>query len=639
MQDGSPPHRASDEPDEPGHEPGHGEAAEAAEAPEEGVRARLEGPPVHDEPYPHLLAPLWAWAEEEPDAAAVGVREGDRFAPRSASWLRDQVREVAAGLVALGVQPGERVALLSRTRLEWTIADLAILAAGAVTVPLYDSAARDQIAHVLGDSEATVAIVEQPEQQQLIAELGDAVASLTHVEVIEQGGLDALIARADDASRAEADRRRATLGPSDLATIVYSSGTTGAPKGCVLTHGNITWNATQTIAHLPALFDGGRRTLVFLPLAHVFARIQVFISLQGRAQLCYSTGVANLREELPLAAPSFLIAVPRVFEKLLEAGRNAAQQRGALFARLFDAAQREALARARAHEQGRRRGLLARARWAVLDRLVGARLRAAMGGQVRWAISGGAALSPDLARFFSEAGVPVLEGYGLTETSPILTGDPPDRPRPGSVGIAMPATQLRLAPDGELQVRGGQVFQGYWRDPQASAEAFDDGWLRTGDLARFDADGFVWITGRQKEVIVTAGGKNVSPGPLEDLVRAHPLVGTCVVVGEGRPYIGALVTLDADQAPRWARQEGLEDTDLDALATHPQVREAIGAAIDDANATVSQAERIRRFRVLPRDLGIASGELTPTLKVRRGVVGERYRDEIEALYAGHADDR
>ncbi len=612
-------------PDRSAAQPSHDDASD--------VRAQLTGPPLGHEPHPHLLAALWQWAEEDPDAPAVAVREGDRFAPHSVRWLRDRVREVAAGLVALGVQPGERVALLSRTRLAWTIADHAILAAGAVTVPLYDSAARDQIAHVLTDSEATVAIVEHPEQRELLDGLGEAARTVRRVEVIEHGGLDALAERADTATRAEVDRRRASLGPHDLATIVYSSGTTGAPKGCALTHGNLTWNAAQTMQHLPQLFDGVSRTLVFLPLAHVFARIQVIISLQGRAQLCFASSVAQLREELPMAQPSFLVAVPRVFEKLLEAGRNAAAQRGRLFATLFDATRREADARFRALERGQRPGPVARARWAVLDRLVGARLRAALGGEMRWAISGGAALPSDVARLFNAIGVPLLEGYGLTETSPILTGDPPERPRPGSVGRAMPGTELRLSQDGELQVRGPQVFQGYWRNPQATAEMFADDWLRTGDLARFDGDGCVWITGRMKELIVTAGGKNVSPGPLEDLVRAHPLVGTCIVVGEGRPYIGALITLDAEQAPRWARQQGLERDDVEALAEHPQVRAAIAEAVDAANATVSQAEQIRRFRILPRDLGIASGELTPTLKVRRAVVGQRYATEIEALYA------
>ncbi len=430
-------------------------------------------------------------------------------------------------------------------------------------------------------------------------------------------------------SAADLERRRSAVAADDLATIIYTSGTTGRPRGCMLTHGNFLVGLGATVEELHVLFEvEDASTLLFLPLAHVFARIIQVGAIKAGVRLGHSAGNRTLAEDLADFRPSFVLAVPRVFEKLFNAASQqaAAEGRG----RSFDRAVDVAIAYSRAQDQGRV-GPLLRLRHAAYDRLVYSRLRSALGGRCRYAVSGGAALGERLGHFYRGIGVPVLEGYGLTETTGTVTVNLPDSQRIGTAGRPVPGTTVRVSDDGELLVRGGQVLRGYWNGQRDGDADLEDGWLHTGDLGEIDGEGFVRITGRRKEILVTAGGKNVAPGPLEDRLRAHPLVGQCMVVGDGRPFVAALVTLDPEGIAAWAGLHG-KSAVIATAADDPDLRAELQVAIDAANRTVSRAESIRRFVVLPVEWTEEGGHLTPSLKLRRNLVCREFRREIERIY-------
>jgi long-chain acyl-CoA synthetase len=599
------------------------------------------GTPLRTPPEPHLLAALWRWADRDPDRPLLSSRDGDRFRALTAGEVRTTVRAVAAGLIGLGVTRGDRVLLLSRTRREWVLLDHAILAAGAVTVPVYDTASPAQIATILANSGPRVALVETAEQREVVTGASDPDAGLEHVLAIEEGALDRLGA-AGIGHVDEVDARLDALRGDDLAAVLYSSGTTGEPKGCELTHANLAANVRQTVEQVPELFPPLARTIVFLPLAHALGRVQVHAAIDRGVEVAIATDLDQLADELAMVHPTFLVVVPRLLEKVLAGARGRAQDAGraAVFDRAMDVAQRISDGR----RNGTRVPLWTRLQRRLFDRLVYRRLRDALGGQVTAVICGGAALAPEIAKRFDGIGIPVLEGFGATETAPIISGGPFAPLHHGTVGRPYPATTVRLAEDGEILVRGPQVFRGYRGDPDATATALRDGWYHTGDLGELTAAGHLRIVGRKKDILITAGGKNVVPGPLEDRIRAHPLVEECVLIGDRRPFVTALVWLDAVQADRLLASHGIETTrpttDGDAAAAGglaPAAEQLLRAQLDDAivdaNRTVSRAEAIGRYAIAEEPLSLAAGSLTPTAKVRRAVVLERFATDVEQLYA------
>ncbi|MEO9324722.1 AMP-dependent synthetase/ligase [Nocardioides sp. C4-1] len=595
-------------------------------------------------------------ATEAPDAVVLARRGADgTWDDVTAAGFLAEVRQVAKGLVAAGIGPGDRVALVSRTRWEWTVLDYAIWFAGAVSVPVYDSSSAEQLEHLLRDSGATAVVAETRAHLARISTVRAGLDELHHVWVIDDNALDVLRRLGADVADDVLEQRRTHAGPADLATLLYTSGTTGEPKGCMLTHGNLTTEVTVALHELAALFepptrpdgdgagdtdsdgDDGPSTLLFLPLAHVFARIIQIGSVRARVRLGHSHDVRDLLPRLQEFRPTFVLAVPRVFEKIFTTAsqRATADGKGAG----FDRAAATAIAWSRGLDGPKGHASIAvRARHTAFERLVYRGLRDTLGGRCRYAVCGGAPLGERLGHFYRGIGVEVLEGYGLTETSAAVTANLPDAVRIGTVGRPLPGVAVRVADDGELLVRGGQVFTGYWRDEEATAEVLEpDGWFHTGDVGEVDDEGFVRVTGRKKEILVTAGGKNVAPTVLEDRLRAHPLVGQALVVGDREPFIAALVTLDAEALPAWAAAHGKagrggRGTTPSDLAGDPDLLAEIQAAVDDANSGVSKAESIRRFRVLATEWTEEDGHLTPSLKLRRQVLMRQHKDDVADLY-------
>ncbi|MET0820872.1 MAG: AMP-dependent synthetase/ligase [Aeromicrobium sp.] len=551
------------------------------------------------------------------DDVALARADGDAWVDVTLAEFHRDVVEVAKGLVGAGVAAGDRVVLLSKTRYEWTVADYAIWWTGAVTVPIYETSSAAQIAWILSDSGAVAAIVENDGHLSKVEQARSEAPHLDHVWTIDTAGLDDLRSAGAGVTDDDLEQRRSALTSDTLATLIYTSGTTGRPKGCCLTHGNFRYELEAATEQLSDLFaPEGASTLLFLPLAHVFARVIQVGAIRSGARLGHTADVKDLVTHLGTFHPSFVLAVPRVFEKVFNSASGKAYADGK--GKIFDRAVQTAIGYSRALDRGRP-GLALRARHALFDRLVYGKLRDALGGEAQWAISGGAPLGDRLAHFYRGIGVTVLEGYGLTETTAALCVNTPGDQRIGSVGRPLPGTEVRVGDDGELSFRGPQVFSGYWHNDQATAEALDaDGWFSTGDLGEVDDDGFVRITGRKKEIIVTAGGKNVAPAVLEDRVRAHPLVSQCLVVGDGKPFVAALVTIDEEA---WTGK--LDDPEL-----HAEVQKAV----DDANSQVSQAESIRKFEILPEDWTEENGYLTPSFKVKRNAVLRDFHDTVEALF-------
>ena len=567
----------------------------------------------------------------------------------TAQQFRDEVAALAKGLIAAGIGEGDRVALMSRTRYEWTLADYAIWTAGAVTVPIYETSSAEQVEWILSDSGARAIVVETPAHLETFSEVLSRLPEVGKVWLIEPDPavsaepLDTLVTGGAGIGDTELGRRRMSRGAADLATVIYTSGTTGRPKGCQITHLNLLAAARNAVhGPLAVLFEPpDASTLLFLPLAHVFARIIEVAVLEGGAVLghCPDARPVSLLPDLATFQPTFILAVPRVFEKVFN---NAHQQASdsAVKGPIFEAAVRTAIAWSQAfgtHDPaasgGPGPGL--RLQHALFDRLVYRKLRAAIGGRVAYAISGGAPLGERLGHFFRGAGITILEGYGLTETTAASTVNRPERNKIGTVGQPLPGMSARVADDGEILLSGHGLFIGYWRNDAATAEVLTpDGWLRTGDVGELDDEGFLRLTGRKKEMIVTAGGKNVAPAVLEDQIRAHPLVSQCLVVGDGRPYVACLITLDPESLDGWkARHSRPAGTTIADLTGDPDLIAEIQTAVDQANKAVSRAESIKRFRLLACDFTEQDGYLTPSLKVRRNVVTKDFAADIEALYS------
>ncbi|SDD19815.1 AMP-dependent synthetase/ligase [Glycomyces harbinensis] len=593
-------------------------------------------PPVVTVPdEDNTLTALWDAADNHP-ASILYMRsfdDGATWQDVTAPAFRDEVIAAAKGLAAAGVQPGDRVALMSSTRYEWTLLDYAIWAAGAVTVTIYETSSADQARWILEDSGAVAAIAETPEMKDLIEGLGTAVKD---VWSIDGGGVDALNALGAD-SGVDIEERRTARRADDLATIVYTSGTTGRPKGCMLTHRNLLADIRNVIPEVPVVLFEGARMLMFLSLAHVLARILQIAGVESRTTIAHADR-SKLTAIMPVVKPTTLLAIPRVFEKVYAGAHQKAVDGGK--GHLFEKAAVCAKEYSRALDKPGGPGLGLKLRHKLWDVLVYGKIRAAVGGACTSAVSGGAALGPELGHFFRGVGITIFEGYGLTETSPVLSLNLPTAIKVGSIGRPIPGTALRVADDGELEAKGLQVFGGYWNNDAATAEVLDaDGWFSTGDIAEIDDDGYVTITGRKKDIIVTAGGKNVAPGPMEKIMDAHPLIAYAMVVGEGRPYIGALISVDGDMLPDWLSRRGKDPkTAIADLTEDPELLAELQVKVDEANATVSKAEQIKRFRVIPVELSEDAGEITPSVKVKRHVVMEKYSSEINALYEKARED-
>ena len=570
-------------------------------------------------------------AASSPDEVLFTRKVDGRWAPVTAKEFATEVSALAAGLVASGVQAGDRVGLMSKTRYEWTLCDYAIWTAGAVTVPIYETSSAEQVQWNLGDSGAVAVIVESAAHQAQLEEVRGQLPDLKGVWQVDAGGLEELAAAGRDVPDTELEARRQTVGADSLATIIYTSGTTGRPKGCELTHENLLVVCRAPHTMLPELFRPGSSTLLFLPLAHVFARFVQIACVESGVRMGHTADIKNLLPDLGSFQPTFLLSVPRVFEKVYNSAKQKAHGDGK--GAIFDRAERTAIAYSEALDRGKP-SLPLKLQHGLFDKLVYSKLRAAMGGKVEYAVSGGAPLGARLGHFFRGIGVTILEGYGLTETSAPSTVNLPTDIKVGTVGKPLPGTRVRIAEDGEILVQGAQVFRGYWHNQAASDEVLHDSWFSTGDIGELDEDGYLRITGRKKELIVTAGGKNVAPAVLEDRLRAHPLVSQCMVVGDQKPFIACLVTLDPEAVPAWAAGKGKPETTTAAdLVDDPELIAEIQAAVDDANKAVSQAEAIRKFRVLPEDWTEEGGQMTPSLKLKRSVVMKEYAADVEALYA------
>ncbi|WIE84645.1 long-chain fatty acid--CoA ligase [Curtobacterium sp. MCPF17_021] len=567
-----------------------------------------------------------------PDRPILAQRHGDTWTTFTAAETLARVRGIAKGFVAAGLEPGAHVAILSRTRLEWTLVDFAVWTAGLVSVPVYETSSPDQVRWILSDSDSVAIIVEQEEHARRVASIAPDLPSLGQHWTIDGGGLDDLTRLGEDVTDDELDARTANVRGHDDATIIYTSGSTGRPKGCVLRHDNFTATVEGASEAMPEVVADGASTLLFIPLAHVFARFIAAMSVSAGVLVGHEPDTKDLMRAVSTFKPTFLLAVPRVFEKIY----NSAEQKADLGGkgRIFRAAADTAVAHSEALAAGRVPFLLG-LKFKLFDRLVYAKLRDALGGRVEYAVSGSAPLSPRLSHFFRSIGVLILEGYGLTETTAPATVNRARELRIGTVGRALPGIEVRIADDGEILIRGVDVFDRYWRNDEATEHAFADGWFRTGDLGRIDADGVLTVTGRAKELIVTASGKNVAPAPLEDGIREHPLIGQVVVVGEGKPFVAALVTLDREMLPGWCESRGITP----ALSGHEaaydeRVLSAVQEAIDAANGRVSRAESVRSFTILDTDLTEASGHLTPKLTIKRSVILKDFAADIDHIYSG-----
>jgi long-chain acyl-CoA synthetase len=581
-----------------------------------------------DEAIPDMLAQNVAEHGDE-----VGLRRQVDGRWTDVPWREfgEQVAGVAKGLIAGGVQAGDRVALQAKTRYEWTVCDYAIWAAGAVVVPIYETSSADQVAWILSDSAATAAIVERTEHADAVESVRDQAPTLGPVHVLDDDAVGTLIAAGRDVPDSELESRRATLDAESVATLIYTSGTTGRPKGCELTHRNFLFEVGNGMSLLDRFMNADGSLLLFIPLAHVLARVMEVGAIKTRTVIGHTPDITNLVEDLGEFKPTFVLAVPRVFEKVFNGAKAKAEADGK--GKIFDRAAQVAIDWSRAQDGGGA-GLALKIQHALFDKLVYGKLRAALGGRCQGAISGGAPLGERLGHFFRGIGVTVYEGYGLTETTAAAAVNHDAAFRMGTVGRPLPGVSAAIADDGEILIRGGIVMRGYWNNEQATREAIDaDGWFRSGDLGEIDADGFVKITGRKKEILVTAGGKNVAPAVLEDRIRAHRLVSQCIVVGDQRPFIAALITLDEEALPLWLESKGKPaDMSPEQLREDPDVLAELDGAVKDANKAVSQAEAIKKFRVLGTDFTEANGLLTPSLKLKRGSVLKEFDTEVEALY-------
>jgi long-chain acyl-CoA synthetase len=582
-------------------------------------------------------------AREAPGEAVLSRKQPDgSWHDVTAAEFAAEVQAVAKGLIAEGLRPGDRIAIMSRTTYEWTLIDFAAWAAGLITVPVYPTSSAFQARWILQDSGAVACAVENKEQARIISAERRQLTGLTHLWEMDTGAVSVLKLAGRDVPDEAVAARRASLTPASIATLIYTSGTTGRPKGCVLTHANFFAEVDNAIELLHPVFKSVSKepasTLLFLPLSHVFGRMVAIGCLRARVRLGHAPSIRteDLLVDLAGFRPTFLLAIPYVLEKVFNTGRATAEKMGraSSFDRAARIAQRYGAAvEAREHGTGDGPGLGLRAARALYDPLVYRRVRAALGGKVKYAICGGSPLGRRLAAFYAGAGIEIFEGYGLTETTAAATVTPPLRPRLGTVGWPLPGTAVRIADDGEVLLSGGQVFGGYWDAARGGVlPVTADEWFATGDVGELDADGYLTITGRKKDIIITSGGKNVAPAPLEDWLRAHPLVGQCMVVGDNRSYVTALITLEPDGLAHWRRMRKKTDVPMRELVRDEELLAVLQRAVDEANRLVSRPESIRKFTVLTVDFTEESGHLTPSLKLKRAAIAKDFGAEIEELY-------
>ncbi len=567
-----------------------------------------------------------------PNMALFSVPDGAGWRNVSAADFETAVIALAKGFAAAGIEPGDKVGFIARTTYEWTLVDFALFYAGAVMVPIYETSSPAQIQWIMEDSGATWMIVESPEHFARVDEIRGDLPLLRDVWQLHLGAIDTLTAQGPDVEDAEIERRRNLANGADIATLIYTSGSTGRPKGCVLTHSNfveLSRNSAKALNDVVTMPNAS--TVLFITTAHVFARFISILNIHAGVRTGHQPDTKQLLQALGSFKPTFLLAVPRVFEKVYNSAEQKAETGGK--GKIFRAAAATAIEHSKLLEEGKKIPFGMKLRFALFDKLVYSKLREAMGGNIAYAISGSAPLGARLGHFFHSLGVVILEGYGLTETTAPATVNLADKSKIGTVGPALPGVGVRLADDGEIEVRGINVFKEYWNNPEATAAAFDDGWFRTGDIGSFDSEGFLTITGRKKEIIVTAGGKNVAPAALEDPIRSNPIVGQVVVVGDQKPFISALVTLDPEMLPTWLANNGLpSDMSLADAAKNEAVRAEVQVAIDRANAGVSRAESIRKFTILPGEWTEASGHLTPKMSIKRNVILNDFAADIAEIY-------
>jgi long-chain acyl-CoA synthetase len=571
-------------------------------------------------------------AANNPDNVALKRRVEGEWQDVSAKVFADEVTALAKGLIAAGIQAGDRVAVMSKTRYEWTVADFALFTAGAVVVPIYETSSAEQVDWILSNSGAKAIFVETDAHESIVESVRASVPDLTEVWVFEKDAIAQLSERGKEVADDEVTSRRGAVTLDDVASIIYTSGTTGRPKGCTLTHRGFVVQATELVELLDQFFNQQTSTLLFLPIAHVFGRVIEIGAVHAGCTLGHTADVKDLLKDLAEFKPTFVLAVPRVFEKVYNSAKQKAHADGK--GKIFDRAEAVAIAYSEASQKGRV-PLPLKVQHLLFDKLVYGRLRAALGGECIAAVSGGAPLGPRLGHFFNGIGVTIYEGYGLTETTAGVTVNRPDALRIGTVGQPVGGVTAKVADDGELLFKAPHIFVGYWHNDEATKEALEpDGWFHTGDLGEIDDDGYVRITGRKKELIVTAGGKNVAPAVLEDRIRAHWLVSQALVVGDQKPFIAALVTIDPESFPTWLERNGKPaDTELADVVDDEDLRKEIQGAIDDANKAVSKAESIRKFTIVGEDWTEAGGQLTPSMKLKRSVVQKEQAEAIEALYA------
>jgi long-chain acyl-CoA synthetase len=575
-------------------------------------------------------------AKKSPDLVSLKVRTASGWQDVTAAEFAEQVLDVARGLIAAGIQAGDRVALMSKTRYEWTLFDFAALAIGAVVVPIYETSSAEQVEWILSDSEAESIIVESAAHAVIVEQVRARTPDLKHVWQIDDDAVGLLRAAGADIDPGEVHSRLAASKPSDLASLIYTSGTTGRPKGCELTHLNFLAEVSEVVSGLGNLFNTNGSTLLFLPIAHVFGRAIEMGAIATGCTLGHTADIKNLIPEFAAFQPAFVLSVPRVFEKVYNTAKQRAHADGK--GKIFDRAEAVAISYSESLD-ARGPGLALKLQHRLFDKLVYSKLRAALGGKCTAAISGGAPLGPRLGHFFRGMGVTIYEGYGLTETTAGACLNVEEKIKIGSVGRPVAGMSVKIADDGEILLAGPVVFDGYWKNPTATAEALEQQggktWFHTGDIGEIDSDGFVKITGRKKELIVTAGGKNVAPAVLEDRVRAHWLISQCLVVGDQQPFIAALITIDPESLPTWLEKAGKPaDTEVADLLQDPDLLAEVQHAVDGANKAVSAAEAIKKFSILPQDWTEATGQLTPSLKLKRNLVISECAAEIEALYSG-----
>lgn len=573
---------------------------------------------------------------ETPDHALFSIpRKDGGWDPVTTAEFHARVTRLAKGFVAAGVQPGDKIGIMCKIRYEWTLIDFAIAYAGAILVPVYETSSPSQIAFVLSDSGATGLIVETAEMYNRFDDVRAELPGIGTPWRLDKGDLDSLEKKGVDVADDEIDRRRNLAKGADIATLIYTSGSTGNPKGCIITHSNFVDTIRNASREMSIVVNTEASTLLFITAAHIFARVVSLMAVHTGVRVGHQADTKLLLPSLQSFRPTFLLAVPRVFEKVYNASEQKAEAGGK--GSIFRLATSTAIAYSKALDAGHV-PLGLRIKFAALDRLVLSKLRAAMGGRVVYAVSGSAPLGLRLGHFYRALGMKILEGYGLTETTAPVTINVPQNFKIGSVGPVLPGIAVRISSDGEVLVKGVNVFGGYWHNDKATAEAFDGDWYKTGDIGALDDDGYLWITGRKKEIIVTAGGKNVAPATLEDPIRANPLVGQVVVVGDNKPFVAALVTLDAEMLEPWLKNNKLDPTmSVRDAAQHPAVLAEIQTAIDRANSKVSRAESIRKFVILPTEFTEASGHLTPKMSIKRHVIVSDFATNIDAMYNGNPD--